>query len=507
MPRAPTALNPLMGVENGRGQPDVAGPPRPRYDEGRHPHKKAPPVPTDLDNAKLLVATYGDIIRYLPDRKAWLLWDGTRWVEDPDGGIIRAAGKITDLIADTDDSARYKWAVKSRSLGRIKAMIELAQSEPGISVSPTGLDVNRWALNTPGGILDLETNEVRPHDPAEMHTKITRFAYDPAAACPNWEAFVSFTMGGDAEKVRFVQRALGWSLTGDVSERAIFLLIGGTATGKGTTTNVFRNLMGDYGIDVDTQSFAKVKHASGGGVASPDIARLKGARFVTASESEAGHELAAARIKKLTGGEDVVTARFLYGKDFSFQPECKIFFSTNFPPDANAADGALFGRIQLLRYDYEAVVQDKQLGPRLERDEAAGILNWALAGLAEWRRIGLSMPASMRHDLNAYQMESDWLWQFGEDTLILDDPLDYGDPDYEPNRITVKEMRDAYVQWCKDNGTDPVSAIIFNKALKQRTGIETRKAHGGIRYWPGIGLQQRGGVAWAKLQKSLDTPI
>jgi putative DNA primase/helicase len=445
---------------------------------------------TDTDNALRLVAMYGDRIRFCHDWGAWLLYDGTKWVVDPAENIRQAAINVTNDMLDeantTNDAKLAGWAIRSRSVNRLEAMVKVARSAAGIPVVAADLDADPWALNVLNGTVDLRTGAIRPSDPHDLITKQAQVLYDPAAKCPRWEAFIQWALPEPAEAA-FLQRALGLALTGDVSDRALFIIQGGTGSGKSTILEAMKDILGDYATTTPTETLMKRRMDVG---ATPDIARLKGARFVTASESEENQELASAKLKSLTGGKDTITARALYKAPFEFRPNFKLFLATNFKPAVNAADGALWDRLKLieLKNQISDGARDNRLHDKLIA-EASGILNWCLEGLAAWHREGLSPPASIKAAIAAYRVESDWLDQFREDRLEFEDPDDYSDPDFEPYRTTMRAMRAEYTFWCRDNDEDMVNSRIFNDALRQRLGPE--KMSNGVRYWAGVRIIDR----------------
>jgi putative DNA primase/helicase len=283
---------------------------------------------TDAGNARIFAALNADTIRYSYTSRKWLIWTESRWVKDDTGEICRIAkntlNKLWDHASAIPDDLRrrliMRHALRSQGASRITAMITLAQSEPGIPVIDRDLDSDSWLLNVGNGTLDLKTGELLPHRREDLITKILPVAYEPAATCPSWGAFLDCVMAGDQQQIRFLQKAIGYSLTGSVSEQVIFILCGPGANGKSTLIAVIHLLLGDYGLSTPTETLL-VK--SGNGIPS-DVARLKGARFVSAVESEHGRKLAEALVKQLTGG-DKITARHLMASGSTSTPPSSSF--------------------------------------------------------------------------------------------------------------------------------------------------------------------------------------
>ncbi len=222
-------------------------------------------------------------------------------------------------------------------------MIALAESEPVIAVAPTMLDADPWALTVENGTLDLRSGQLRSHRPEDLITKLAPVVYDPEAEAPAWQAFIKHIMNGDGDMCAYLQRLSGYSMTGETSEQTMFVPFGAGANGKSTKLNTIRGVLGDYAKDTPPETLL-AKRIPG---ASNDLARLQGARFVTAMETEAGNQLAEARVKQLTGG-DPITARFLYGEYFEYVPQFKLFMATNHRPRIQGTDNGIWRRIHLI---------------------------------------------------------------------------------------------------------------------------------------------------------------
>ena len=276
-----------------------------RNGETPGPPSKEPPLPySDYTNALAFVRDHGAMLRYCYPWKAWLIWTGTHWQRDTSGTVMRLAKQTVKRLARhaedlDDDAAKALMAhVKSSlSTAKLKAMIENAQSEPGIAVQPDHLDVDLWVLNCANGTLNLRTGELHPHRQEDMLTRCLPIAVDPEARCPQWIAFLENAMGGDAELIVFLQRALGYSLTGSTREQCFFLLHGPTKTGKSTFVNIAKAALGPYATQAETSTFLHKDRET----VRNDLADLAGMRLVSAIETDEGKRLAEALIKQLTG--------------------------------------------------------------------------------------------------------------------------------------------------------------------------------------------------------------
>ena len=209
---------------------------------------------TDLGNAKRLVHHHGSHIRYVHAWKTWLIWTGSRWKIDGSGEIFRLAkDTVSRIYAESthieDEKARKRlldWAKTSESGPKLREMVGLATSEPGISVNVSDLDRDPMLLNVLNGTINLKTGALQPHDPEDVITKLAPVHYDPDATSPRWKSFLSEIMNGDDTLVEYLQRAVGYSLTGNVTERKMFILHGGGRNGKSTFLDTIHTLLGDY---------------------------------------------------------------------------------------------------------------------------------------------------------------------------------------------------------------------------------------------------------------------
>jgi P4 family phage/plasmid primase-like protien len=433
---------------------------------------------TDLGNAKRLVARHGENIRYCAIWRKWLYWDGRRWVIDETGHVVERAKETAEALLieaiHAGDKHAIGHAVLSQSVSRIKAMIELAQSEPEIAIQPKDLDSDVWLLNCLNGTVDLRTGDLRSPSRGDLITKLAPVDYDPDAPCPTWNGFLQRVTRNNPELIEFLQRTVGYALTGDTSEQCLFILHGAGANGKTTFMEAVRSALGDYAQQAEFSTF--LERRSDG--PRNDVARLKGARFVSAVEVGSNRRLDEAQVKQMTGG-DTVTARFLYAEYFEYEPTYKIFLAANHKPTIRGTDNAIWRRIRLIPFvvTIPEGERDKQLPQRL-RGELAGILAWAVRGCVNWQREGLAVPEEVKRATEDYREEMDSLAGFLEDCVVAQGS----------GKVAKDELFKAYEKWCERNGEEAFGKTLFGKLMKER--FSDAKS-GSTRYWKGIALRNQ----------------
>jgi putative DNA primase/helicase len=434
---------------------------------------------TDLGNARLFAGVFAQDLRYTPSF-GWLVWDGKRWSRDELGSVFVRAKEITDRLIQwawsirdfNEQKAVMAHALRSQSSRAIKAMVELAQSETHLAVASSSFDLDRWLFNCLNGTIDLRTGQLREHRREDLLTKIAGCKFDPSAPCFRWERFLDKVFGGDLELIGFVQRAAGYTLTGSTREHVLFLLFGTGANGKTTLLEIIRAVLGDYGMQADFNTF--LEHRQDG--PRNDLARLKGARMVTAVEAEAGRALAEAVVKQATGG-DTITARFLYHELFEFVPEFKLFLGTNHKPVIKGSDYGIWRRIRLLPFGVTIPPEerDQDLVEKLKA-ELSGILAWIVRGCRAWQQGGLREPKAVLAATETYRTEMDILGDFLAACCVQ----------RVNASVFADELYTRYKNWCEDNGERASSQRNLGMRLSER-GFNKKKSNG-LNVWLGIEL-------------------
>ncbi|MFA7486746.1 MAG: phage/plasmid primase, P4 family [Lysobacteraceae bacterium] len=413
---------------------------------------------TDLGNAERFVEEHGDDTRFVYALKRWLLWDGRRWRFDDNGEPQRRAHQTIRGIpvaaqALPDDMRRtaLRWAVQSESASRLASMVEVAKALVPVQVEV--LDADPWLFATTNGVIDLRSGALCEPRREYFITKQAHVNYDMNAVCPQWTGFLNQIMNGDVELIRFLQRAVGYSLTGSTTEQCLFILHGTGANGKSVFLNTLQSLLGDYATTAAADTLM-VRRNEG---PRPDIARLRGSRFVVSTEAEDGQRLAESLIKQLTG-QDRVVARQLYSSEFEFTPAFKLWLGTNHKPIVRGDDYAIWRRIHLIPFAVTIPPEqrDKDLTEKLKA-EGPGILNWALAGCRAWSGQGLHPPPLVQAATDEYRTEMDVLRAWIEEYCIEG----AGDE-------TASALYGSYKDWARDNTGWVMSQTQFGRKMTER---------------------------------------
>jgi putative DNA primase/helicase len=436
---------------------------------------------TDAGNAARFALQHRAWARYVYAWRTWLLWSGQCWRRDPGDGAMRMAKATAEGIYLEAGGARSeeerkqiaKWAIASESEPRLRAMLTLAQSEPGIPVTPEELDADRMLLAGQNGTVDLRTATLRPARREDLITKCVPVAFDPAATCTTFDAFLERIFAGNARVIGFLQRAIGYSLTGDTTEQCLFVLWGGGSNGKSTLLTTAVTVLGEYAMSTRPETFMVKK----GDTIPNDVAQLKGARLVIAVEAEAGHRLAEGLLKNATGG-DRLTARFMRAEFFTFEPTFKVFLATNHRPTVRGTDHAIWRRIKLLPFSVTIPddQQDRHLADKL-KGELPGILAWAVRGCLAWQQHGLDEPEEVRVATATYRADMDVLGGFFRDCCVLEPAA----------RVASADLYQAYDAWCHANGERPLSRRAFGQRLVERGFAQARTKD--ARLWQGLRLR------------------
>jgi putative DNA primase/helicase len=435
---------------------------------------------TDTGNGDRFAAQHGDKLRYNDARGGYLHYDGTRYQVDTAGIAMELAKATARSIPDEaktakDPQALLRWAATSLNLPRLKAMVEIAKTDPAIVVPADAFDRDPWLFNVLNGTINLRTGGLQDHDRNDLITKRASVMYDPNAECPTWDAFLLRSLGGDRATVNYLQRVFGYMLTGLTVEQVMFILYGDGENGKSKFVGALEGLVGDYYLKLPT---GVLMHKRGEQGSPTDLAQLPGARLVVANETSQGGRLDEALVKDMTGGDRLV-GRHLYHPPFQFDPTHKLLLYGNHLPVIRGTDHGIWRRIRLIPFNAKIPPseRDPYLGDRLAR-ELPGILRWAVEGCLKWRRDGLGDPPKVQGATADYRSDMDTLGRFLEECTESSD------------KVKGADLYDAYAAWTKASGEFAQSTRVFGLELSRR-GIGKLKSNGTL-YRTGIRLNRTG---------------
>lgn len=432
---------------------------------------------TELGNAERIAHEYGHAIRYVSDM-GWMIWDGKRWKIDNKKEIERITNKVLRSMYKSEDEAEQKWArMCERRNIRMNSIKDLM---PLVPAEREEFDRHKYLFNVENGTIDLRNGKLQQHDRELGLTKISNIEFDEKAECPTWLKFLEQIFKNDKDLIDYMQRLVGYSLTGDISEQSMYFLVGGGSNGKSTFVNIIKKIMGDYGLQTKSDTFIKKKDTG----ANNDVARLVNSRFVSAVESEEGEKLQESLVKTITGGEPIL-ARFLRQEYFEFIPEFKVFFTTNHKPIIGGLDDGIWRRVKIIPFtlSLKPHERDKKLEEKLSF-EMPGILNWAIEGCLKWQRDGLKEPKVVVDATGNYKEEMDILGPFLGEICYIDEPKN------ENIKIEAKELYNVYDRWCLNSGERALGNRSFYRMLETK-GFGKMKGAGNKTFLTGITLKER----------------
>lgn len=442
-----------------------------------NPHSNPKYSTTDNGSGRLFSDIVRGQARYVASRKSWFIYDGTRWTPDEGNMATMEMCKVIGdalthyafAIQDENERKQYlKYTLRWMTRNYRKTILDDAASVYSIGMGEFDADVN--LLNCKNGTLDLKTMQFRSHNPDDKITKIADVVYDPNARCPRFEQFLIEIMSGDADKSAFLQKALGYALSGDSRYERMFILYGATTrNGKSTLMESILRVFGDYGLTVAPETIAAKQRNSSG--PSEDLARLAGRRLANISEPSRGMRLNAAQVKSMTGN-DSINARFLHCNSFDFRPQFKLYINTNYLPSVD--DMSLFSsnRVRVIPFDrhFEPQEQDPNLKHLFAEEEAkSAILNWLIAGWQLLQKEGLDSPAVVVEATKEYSRDSNKIALFAEEKLIED----------RTGEARTAAVYERYKEWCDVNGCMPENSTNFKKSLQAIGTVVRRRPRDG----------------------------
>ena len=442
---------------------------------------------SDLGNAKRLARLHGADVRWVKQWNSYYVFDGKLWVEDRTDSILRWAEDVPrELYQEAAQTGHAQnreevaaWALASEAASRLRAMVDLLKSQPGIAAVPEIFDSDPWALSCPNGVLDLKTFRLHPHRREDLLTKMTAAAYEPDACSAVWEDHLRDNLP-DAATVITLQRFAGYTLTGDTRHDRFAFLHGPGGSGKSTTLEALKRTLGSYAMAASFDTFlASQRNPS---APNDDVACLSGARMVIATETVGRKDWAVGVIKHLTGG-DTIRARHLYQRSFTFTPRFKLWFGANDRPRVDASDNAFWRRILEMPFS-KGRPDESQRDPRIREvlidptQSGAAILAWAVKGCRDWQAHGLGVSITVLSATKDYQASMDTVAQFVAQCCILG----------PTETTTPSALRVAYETWCREAGLRPAVGHEWTNALHQQGIDQAPRKHGDKRQWLRVSL-------------------
>ena len=435
--------------------------------ESLAPHTNPRYESFQIGNSRMFVDYYRRIILMNDTRGCWYIYDGRVWRPDTHNLRINEMAKdfhdslllFANSITSEDTRERFLKRVDALDQKKYRdIMVKDAGADKSITVEMDAFDRDKYQFNCHNGTINLRDMSFRPHDPVDRLTKMTEVDYDPEATCPRWLSFMDEVFEGDQDRIRYLQKAFGYAMSGDTRLECMFILYGPTSrNGKGTTMETVLRILGEYGRTAKPEMLSKKGFADSSGP-SEDVARLNGARMVNVSEPEKSMVIDASLTKQMTGN-NTITARYLRENSFEFKPQFKLFIDTNHLPQIS--DMTLFesDRIRIIPFNRHFTEDERDIDLKsffAEPANLSGILNWCLEGFRLYQKEGLKMPESVQKATVDYREQSDRLLMFTKQCLRKQ----------AGHELRAASIYTRYKDWCSDNGFKYENAANFRKKME-----------------------------------------
>lgn len=448
--------------------------------------KKKKSVPRSWDDTgrgQRLNDKFGDVFRYMATDKQWYYYNGSYWEPDNGRHIQLAAERVINSLKNEkpdfsfstktdEDKMMNEWRKFIKDSRSHMAKVHMIDEfKKYVTVEHGIFDHDNMILNTESGYVDLTNGNLKDHNIKMMFSEQTKAEYSDHVDCPMWVEFLNQIFDHDENLIHYIQKAVGYSATGSTAEQVMFLLLGTGRNGKSVFINTLRNILGSYAKQMSVESI--IVHSNSGG-ANSDIARLENTRLVTSSEANEGSRLDESLVKQLTGG-DKILARFLYGKEFEYDPKFKIWMATNHLPFIRGTDEGIWRRLKVIPFDVRIPEEkvDKNLENKL-KSEWSGILNWIVQGAIMWQREGLGDTDKVKAASQNYRQSMDPLEAFLSECCARNSS-------YE---IKARPLYDAYRDWARQSNEHLMSMTKFGKEISKK--VPKKRTKDGYHY---VGLK------------------
>lgn len=437
----------------------------------------------DIGISTLYCDIYRDSVLKCAEQNCWYIYDGQRWAVNTER-VIETCKAFTQalcdyykIVAHLDELAfpqdegeekkstknhpyiRYAESVKSR---RVRdTLLKDAQSVPGMSISKADFDKDVYLINCKNGTVDLRNYTLHPHTPTDYITQMANVTFVPGARSLLWEQHIATIMDGDMQKAEFLQKTIGYALTGSNKYACMMILYGPSSrNGKSATVDTINKMLGDYGGVADPETFAQKRYANSSGH-NDGLAQLVGKRFVSVPEVDGNMTLSSSLVKRCTG-DGLITARAIYERQFSFTPQFKLFMHTNHLPRVNDLSMFDSGRIKVIPFTHYFKESDRNpnmVADLTTEENLSGIFNWALGGLQKLENTGFDAPQSVLDAIGLYRQDSDRVGNFIADNM-----------EQSSDSASTTNVFSAYKTWCESSGLRPGREQDFKKEM-ERHGI------------------------------------
>jgi putative DNA primase/helicase len=431
---------------------------------------------TDTGNAQLFALLHGHDIRWCEAEDQWITWNGGRWTDlGASAGwlaqqALNAIYREAEGLSAEEEIRATKWANLSASGARLNNMTGLAKTM--LPCSPDDFDQDQYLLAVANGAVDLRSGRLRSARREDLMRLTSPVTFDENADCPRWSQFLREVFEPDPELIPYLQKAVGYSLTGETREHAFFFLQGKGANGKSTLAFVLQEFLGEYGATCARSMLLEKRP----GAPTNDIASLRGKRLAIAQELKDGDLLDEPAIKGLTAG-DPQRVRGMYKEFFEMTPRFKLWIMSNVPPAIQGVDDGIWRRLRLLPFKVSFKGREDVTLVEKLRAELPGILNWAVQGCLRWQAEGLGTSPVVTAAGDSLREDLDYMLNFIADRCIVGEGL----------AVKANVLYGDYKAWCAQRGEEPRTAALFGRRLLAVEGI-TRERSGGVRY-RGIGRQ------------------
>lgn len=439
---------------------------------------------TDTGNARHFIDRFGSVLRYNVDNKMWMFWNDKNWQADIFNNVKNFAEVVIEemkqeaKMTDVEESRKAIISNVKRTLQHSgkEAMIKEAEHIEGIPVLNDSFDNNEYAFNCASGIVNLRNGEIRQHSRDEMLSKYSPYEVDYKNEPKLWLRFLNEIFEDNEDVVKYLQRVLGYSMTGSTREQCMFMLIGDGSNGKSLLLDIINEALGTYAATSNVDILLEKHNASQGNLG--DVARLNGIRYVVTDEAKLGDKLNESAIKTMTSGIGKIVARFLYGNEFEFTPKMKIFMASNYKPTIRGTDHGIWRRIKVI--PFKVVIpdekQDKDLKYSLLK-EMPQILGWLIKGCIYWQKYGLQEPNVLKQAQNDYRSEMDVVQRWVDEVCLIGNEY----------RETSTKLFDNFSNYVKTNKEFQLSHTMFGRNLSKKF---QKKVFAGTTYYFGLKLKE-----------------